>query len=763
MTKKTLYLTYILFMTLIASCQNNTPNQKQSVMTNYDQKVDSLLSLMTLKEKIGQMNQYNGFWDVTGPAPKGGNAEVKYSLLKSGMIGSMLNVTGVKNVKAVQKIAVEETRLGIPLIIGLDVIHGYKTLSPIPLAEAASWDMGAIKKSARIAATEASAAGVNWTFAPMVDVTRDPRWGRIMESGGEDPYLGSLIAAARVKGFQGDDLSAVNTLAACVKHFAGYGFVEAGREYNRVDMSLSRLHNTVLPPFKAAKEAGARTFMNAFNDLNGIPATGNEYLLRDILKGEWAFKGLVVSDWASIDQMIAHGYAKNLKSAASIALKAGVDMDMESSAYVNELENLVKEKKVSIDLIDDAVKRILKLKFELGLFDNPYKYCDEDREKQIVNSLELHRGVLEMAKKSIVLLKNDRHLLPLKKKGQTIAVIGSLANDKNSPLGSWRLSADNNTAVSVLEGLKKYKGNTLKYAKGVDVTVGKTEFIREVTINKTDRSGFKKAINTAKNADVVLIVLGENGFETGEGRSKSSINLSKLQQELLQKVYAVNKNTVLILMNGRPLTINWAAENIPTIVETWQLGTQTGNAIAQVVYGDYNPSGKLPVTFPKNVGQIPIYYNHLSTGRPLDPGDNQVWYSHYSDVSNEPLYPFGYGLSYTTFNYANLKQSSIDFDKNGAVTFTVEVTNTGKLAGEEVVQWYIHDLVGSLVRPVRELKGFDKISLKPNETRTVSFKVDKKTITYFTAHNKWEAEPGDFKLFVGGDSNAKLEANFSYK
>ncbi|MFK5889445.1 MAG: beta-glucosidase BglX [Flavobacteriaceae bacterium] len=763
MRKKTLYLTFILFMTLITSCQNNTPNQKQSVMTNYDQKVDSLLSLMTLKEKIGQMNQYNGFWDVTGPAPKEGNAEMKYSQLKTGMIGSMLNVAGVKNVRAVQKIAVEQTRLGIPLIIGLDVIHGYKTLSPIPLAEAASWDMEAIKKSARIAATEASAAGVNWTFAPMVDVTRDPRWGRIMESGGEDPYLGSLIAAARVKGFQGDDLSAVNTLAACVKHFAGYGFVEAGREYNRVDMSLSRLHNTVLPPFKAAKEAGARTFMNAFNDLNGIPATGNEYLLRDILKGEWAFKGLVVSDWASIDQMIAHGYAKNLKSATSIALKAGVDMDMESSAYVNELENLVKEKKVSIDLIDDAVKRILKLKFELGLFDNPYKYCDEDREKQIVNSPELHRGVLEMAKKSIVLLKNDRHLLPLKKKGQTIAVIGALANDKNSPLGSWRLSADNNTAVSVLEGLKKYIGNTLKYAKGVDVTVGKTEFIREVTINKTDRSGFKKAINTAKNADVVLIVLGENGFETGEGRSKSSINLSKLQQELLQKVYAVNKNTVLILMNGRPLAINWAAENIPTIVEAWQLGTQTGNAIAQVVYGDYNPSGKLPVTFPKNVGQIPIYYNHLSTGRPLDPGDNQVWYSHYSDVSNKPLYPFGYGLSYTTFNYANLKQSSADFDKNGAVTFTVEVTNTGKLAGEEVVQWYIHDLVGSLVRPVRELKGFNKISLKPNETKTVSFKVDKKTITYFTAHNKWEAETGDFKLFVGGDSNAKLETNFSYK
>jgi len=760
--KKVKIISFVIFGIIILSSCNlkNNDNKSETIIS---QRVDSVLNLMTLKEKIGQMNQYNGFWNVTGPAPKNGDAEKKYKQLKAGLVGSMLNVTGVKNVRALQKIAVNETRLGIPLIIGLDVIHGYKTLSPIPLAEAASWDMGAIKKSARIAATEASAAGVNWTFAPMVDVSRDPRWGRIMEGAGEDPYLGSQIAIARVKGFQGDDLSAVNTIAACAKHFAGYGFIEAGREYNRVDLSLSRLQNTVLPPFKAAKEAGARTFMNAFNDLNGVPATGNYYLLRDILKGEWGFKGLVVSDWASIEQMIAHGYAKNLKNATSIALNAGVDMDMESSAYVNELENLVKEKKVSIDLIDDAVKRILKLKFELGLFDNPYKYCDEDREKQIVNSPELHRGVLEMAKKSIVLLKNNRHLLPLKKKGQTIAVIGALANDKNSPLGSWRLSADNNTAVSVLEGLKKYTGNTLKYAKGVDVTKGKTEFIREVTINKTDRSGFKKAINTAKNADVVLIVLGENGFETGEGRSKSSIELTKLQQELLQKVYAVNKNTVLILMNGRPLAINWAAENIPTIVEAWQLGAQTGNAIAQVVYGDYNPSGKLPVTFPINEGQIPIYYSHFRTGRPLDPGDNQVWYSHYSDVSNEPLYPFGYGLSYTTFNYANLKQSSADFEGNGAVTFTIEVTNTGKVAGEEVVQWYIHDLVGSLVRPVRELKGFNKISLKPNETKTVSFKVDKKTITYFTAHNKWEAESGDFKLFVGGDSNAKLEANFSYK
>lgn len=751
-----------LFAITIMSCNIN---RKKEIKTNKTiaQRVDSVLALMTLKEKIGQMNQYNGFWNVTGPAPKNGDADKKYKQLKAGLVGSMLNVSGVKNVKAVQKIAVEETRLGIPLIIGLDVIHGFKTLSPIPLAESASWDMKAIKNSAHTAATEAAAAGINWTFAPMVDITRDPRWGRVMESAGEDPYLGSQIAIARVKGFQGDDLSAVNTIAACAKHFAGYGFVEAGREYNRVDLSLSRLQNTVLPPFKAANDAGVKTFMNAFNDLNGIPATANKNLLRDILKEQWHFKGFVVSDWASITQMIKHGYAKNDELATQYAIKAGVDMDMESSDYVNHLEKLVKQGKVSVNLIDDAVKRILTVKFELGLFDNPYKYCDEKREKTIVKSSQINKAVLDMAKKSIVLLKNEKKLLPLKKKDLKIAVIGALANDKDSPLGSWRLSADANSAVSVIEGLKKYKGNKINYAKGADVTVGRADFIHELKINNTDKSEFNRAIQIAKNADIVLIVLGENAFETGEGRSRTSIGLPGVQQDLLEKIYKANKNTVLILMNGRPLTINWAAKNIPAILETWQLGTQAGNAIAQVVYGDYNPSGKLPITFPKNVGQIPIYYNHLNTGRPDKPNDNQVWWSHYSDVSNAPLYPFGYGLSYTTFSYSNLRKSNESFNKNGEINFKVDVKNTGTRAGEEVVQWYLHDLFGSLVRPVRELKGFNKISLKPNETKTISFTVDKKTISYFTANKKWEAEPGDFKLFVGGNSNAKLSADFSYK
>jgi len=760
--KSKLFIAYLFLIAMLIGCTNS--NKTKIVNSNpISKKVDSLMSLMTLKEKIGQMNQYNGFWDVTGPSPKKGAAEKKYKQLKAGLVGSMLNVSGVKKVKELQKIAVEDTRLGIPLIIGLDVIHGYKTLSPIPLAESASWDMQAIKNSAHTAGTEAAAAGVNWTFAPMVDVSRDPRWGRVMEGAGEDPYLGSQIAIARVKGFQGNDLSATNTIAACAKHFAGYGFVEAGREYNHVDLSLNRLQNTVLPPFKAAKEAGVKTFMNAFNDVNGIPATANNYLLRTILKGEWGFKGFVVSDWASITQMIQHGYAKNDKLATQYAIKAGVDMDMESSDYVNYLEKLVKQGKVSVKLIDDAVKRILTVKYELGLFKNPYKYCDENREKQIVGSIKMNNAVLDMAKKSIVLLKNDQKILPLKKKGLHIAVIGALANDKDSPLGSWRVSADVNSAISVLEGLSKYKGNKISYAKGADVTIGRTDFIHELKINTTDKSGFNKAIQTAKKADVVLIVLGENAFETGEARSRTSLGLPGVQQQLLEKIYAVNKKTVLILMNGRPLTINWAAKNIPTILETWQLGTQAGNAIAQVVYGDYNPSGKLPITFPKNVGQIPIYYNHLNTGRPDKPEDNQVWWSHYSDVSNTPLYPFGYGLSYTSFSYSNLTQSNKSFDKNGKITFTVDVKNTGQRAGEEVVQWYLHDLFGSLVRPVRELKGFNKIALKPNETKTVSFTVTKKTITYFTANKKWEAEPGQFKLYVGGNSNAKLSADFSFK
>ncbi|MDB9888547.1 beta-glucosidase BglX, partial [Polaribacter sp.] len=677
--------------------------------------------------------------------------------LKKGYVGSMLNVRGAEAVKAVQKIAIEETRLGIPLIIGFDVIHGYKTLSPIPLAEAASWDLQAIKKSAQIAAKEAAAAGINWTFAPMVDISRDARWGRVMEGAGEDPYLGSKIAIARVKGFQGDDLSSSETIAACAKHWAGYGFAEAGREYNTVDVASSTLNNIIFPPFKAATDAGVRTFMNSFNQLNGIPATGNTFLQRNILKEKWGFTGFVVSDWASIIEMTTHGYAKDKKHAAEIAVTAGSDMDMESYAYVDELANLVKEGIVNEALINDAVRRILTVKFELGLFDDPYKYCNKKTEKEVIGSQEIQDAVLDIAKKSIVLLKNENSLLPLKKEGQKIALIGALASDKTSPLGNWRIAAEDNTAVSVLEGMQNYNGNKLSYSKGADLVMGKTIFTLELVINTTDKSEFPQAIQTAKDADVVVMVLGENGFHSGEGRSRTSLGLPGVQQELLEAVYMVNKNIVLVLNNGRPLTITWADTHIPAILETWQLGTQSGNAIAQVLYGDYNPSGKLPMTFPKSVGQIPIYYNHKSNGRPNSSPSGVVFWSHYIDESNKPLYPFGHGLSYTTFSYNNL--SVIKVSKE-SFKVSVIVKNTGNVKGKEVVQLYIRDLIGSITRPVKELKGFELISLEPNQEIKVSFNLTKDELGFFNDKGEFIIEPGDFKVFVGGSSETVLEANF---
>ena len=727
-----------------------------------DKKVAELLKKMTLDEKIGQLNQYSGFWDVTGPVPTEGNSVKKYQDLKAGLVGAMLNVKGVKNIYKLQKIAVEETRLGIPLLFGFDVIHGYKTISPIPLAEAASWDLQAIQESAEIAAEEAASAGINWTFAPMVDITRDARWGRVMEGAGEDPFLGSKIAVARIKGFQGD-LSSNKNIIACAKHFAGYGFIEAGKEYNTVDVSNETLHNIIFLPFKIAVDSGVRTFMNAFNQLNGIPATGNRLLQRDVLKGEWNFKGFVVSDWGSIKELVNHGYAKDSVQAAEIAINSGSDMDMESSVYVKFLHELVANGKVKETTIDEAVIRILKVKFELGLFDNPYKYCDEAYEKTTVGKPAFHDGVLDIARKSIVLLRNEANLLPLKKDGQKIALIGALASDKNSPLGNWRLAADDNTAISVLEGLQKYKGNQLTYAKGADVVTGETRFAKEVKVNTTDKSGFAEAIETAKAADVVVMVLGENGYQSGEGRSRTDIGLPGVQQELLEAVYAVNKNVVLVLHNGRPLAFPWAADNIPAIVEAWQLGTQSGNAIAQVLYGDYNPSGKLPMTFPRNVGQLPIYYNYKSTGRPAAEQDKDVvFWSHYSDEKNTPLYPFGYGLSYSKFEYSNLKLDKTSFSESGNIVVSVNLKNNSKVAGKEIVQWYIRDLVGSFARPIKELKGFEMVELKPFETKTIQFIINKKTIEFYTANSKWEAEDGEFKVFVGGNSETTIDGDFQY-
>ncbi len=736
-------ITLLLSTLLIVSCVNKS---EKEIFIN------DLLSQMTLDEKIGQMNQYNGFWDATGPMPEGEYQKNRYTHLKNGLVGSMLNVTGVNKVKALQKIAVEDTRLGIPLIFAFDVIHGYQTISPIPLAESSSWDLEAIEKSARIAATEASAAGLNWTFAPMVDISRDARWGRVMEGAGEDPFLGSLIAKARVKGFQGDDLSAVNTIAACAKHFASYGFAEAGRDYNTADTNEYTLFNTILPPFKAAVDAGVKTFMNSFNTVDEIPATGNIFLQRDILKGEWGFDGFVVSDWGSIGEMIPHGYARDGAHAAEIAANAGSDMDMESSLYIRKLDELVTSGKVDISLIDDAVKRILGVKYDLGLFDDPYKYCNEEREKNILGSKENQDAVLDIAKKSIVLLKNDDELLPLKKKNQTIALIGQLANDKNSAIGNWRGRGASNSAVSVLEGLNSYKENKVIYRKGVDLYYGETNFFTRVNINYKDRTGFNQAKLAAKSSDVVVMVLGEEGYQTGEGRSKTNLLLPGLQQELLKEVYKVNKNVVLVLVNGRPLNISWADENIPAIVEAWQLGSQAGNAIAQVLYGDYNPSGKLTMSFPRNVGQVPIYYNYKNTGRPST-SYKQVTTSAYSDVENSPLYPFGYGLSYTNFNYSDLTLSSEKMNNKQNIIASITLINSGKYKGKEVVQLYIRDLHGSLSRPLKELKGFEMVELEPGESKTIDFTIDNSLLKYYTANKKWESESGDFYVYIGGGSD----------
>jgi len=727
-------------------------------------KITDLLSKMTLDEKMGQLNQYASQWEMTGPAPKGKSQQKMFEMIKTGMVGSMLNVTGADATRKAQKLAVENSRLKIPMIFGYDVIHGYQTMFPIPLAEASSWEPELAGKSARIAAIEASAAGLQWTFAPMVDIARDARWGRFMESSGEDPYLGSLFAAARVKGFQGDDLSANNTIAACVKHFAAYGFIEAGRDYNTVDISESTLRNMVLPPFKAAADAGAATFMNAFNEIGGIPSTANSHLLRDILKGEWKFDGFVVSDWGSISELLVHGVAADKKDAAKLAITAGSDMDMEGNCYVPNLKQMVEEGTVDVKLVDDAVRRVLRIKYRLGLFDDPYKYCDENREKTLIYTKENLQVAREVAQRSIVLLKNKGHLLPLKKDGQIIVLIGELAADKDVPLGSWRAKAITGSAVSLLEGMQSAvaKPSNLSYAKGPVFVSGKSLFGAELEFNTTNKTGIAEAVKIAKSADVVVLALGENCFQTGEGRSQSDIRLKGLQEELLEAVYAVNKKVVVVLMNGRPLDISWMAENVPSVIEAWHLGSEAGNAIADVLFGDYNPSGKLPVSFPRTVGQVPIYYNHKNTGRP-NGGEGNVFWSHYTDAPNDALFPFGFGLSYTTFSYSDLKISLDAISKGEKLQVSVSVKNSGNVSGEEVVQLYIRDLVGSITRPVKELKGFEKISLQAGESKVVNFTIGENDLAFWGADNTFKAEPGDFNLWVGTNSAEGLETSFKLK
>jgi beta-glucosidase len=725
---------------------NSSFAQQATFDAELDKKVAVLLKKMTLEEKIGQMNQYNGFWESTGPAPKEGSAKLKYEHLRKGLVGAVLNVTGVDNVRRLQEIAVKESRLGIPMLFGSDVVHGYKTLFPIPLAESASWDLQAIEHSARIAAVEAAAVGINWTFAPMVDISRDARWGRVMEGAGEDPYLGSKIAFHRVKGFQGESLASPTSIAACAKHFAGYGFAESGKDYNTVDIGTYTLYNFVLPPFKAAADAGAATFMNSFNILNGIPSTANSFLQRDILKKRWNYKGFVVSDWGSGTEMMDHGFSKDLKDVAKVAANAGSDMDMESYAYITHLKSLVEEGQVNIQVIDEAVSRILRVKYQLGLFDNPYKYCDKQNEKTKLYHPDHLAAALDMAKKSIVLLKNQGGLLPLKKSQKNIAVIGPLAADKNSPLGNWRVGSDDFTAVSLTEALTR-SNIAYTYAKGVELVQGNTSFAAPVQVNSRDTTGFGQAIALAKKSEMVIMVLGEHGMQSGEGRSRASLGFPGLQQELLEAVYQVNKNIVLVLMNGRPLSITWADQHIPAIVEAWQLGTTSGTAIAQVLFGDYNPSGKLTMSFPRSVGQVPIYYNHYTTGRPGP--KSEVFWSHYNDESNQPLYPFGYGLSYTQFSYTDMQ---IEEEKNGRLVVKVKLTNTGSLSGEEVVQLYIRDKVASLVRPIKELKGFRKVLLAPGETKEILFEIGDEELGFYDSNGNFIIEPGEFELMVGGNS-----------
>ena len=764
MKKRVAIIGVLLSLGFLAFSTYEKPGFKKSDQDPRDieQKIDSVLALMTLDEKIGQMVQYNGSWDVTGPAT-GTDNEKKLENLKNGLVGSMLNVTSVEHTREAQKIVMENSRLKIPLIFGYDVIHGYQTMFPVPLGESASWDLELMEKTARVAGRETAAAGVHWTFAPMMDISRDARWGRIMEGAGEDPYLNSKIAVARIKGFQGNDLSDPKTIAACAKHFAGYGFAEGGRDYNTVNIGIYELNNTILPPFKAAAAAGVATFMNSFNEIDGVPATASTYLQRDLLKGKWHWDGFVVSDWGSITELIPHGVAKDKKAAAELAVKAGSDMDMEGGAYESSLKELVEEGKVAEKLIDDAVKRILRVKFRLGLFDDPYKYCDEAFEKSELYSEANQKVALEAGKKSIVLLKNENDILPIKNSIKNIAVIGPLANDKDSPLGNWRAHAVENSAVSVLEGIRNYapKGVKITYAEGAKLSTGDRSFLNPMTFNKDDKRGFAEAEKLAKQADLVVLVVGEDAFQTGEGRSQTNIGFAGVQDDLIETVQKANKNVVMVLMNGRPMDLSWSSKNIPAIVESWFLGSQHGNAVAEILFGKYNPSGKLPVSFPQNSGMEPLYYNQKSTGRPE--GGAQVTYSHYTDSPREALYPFGFGLSFTEFEYGDIELSADSFSEGEKIEASISVKNTGNMVGEETVQLYLHDLVGSITRPNLELKAFEKISLKPGERKVVNFIIDKEMITYFTINKKWEAEAGDFEVMIGGNSVDLKKANFEFK
>ena len=728
----------LLILLVVFVCLTATVSRSQSQRAvNVEQRINALLAKMTVAEKLGQLQQLDG--------EANGNFRPEHvDLVRKGLLGSTLNVRGAERTNQLQRIAVTESRLKIPLIFGFDVIHGYRTIFPIPLGEASSWDPAAVERAASIAASESRAAGVHWTFAPMVDIARDPRWGRIAEGSGEDPYLGSVMARARVLGFQGHDYSASDKVVATAKHWVAYGAAEAGRDYNTTDVSERSLREVYFPPFKAAVDAGVGTFMSAFNDLNGVPSSANPYTLTKVLRGEWKFDGFVVSDYTSVEELINHGVAANEKDAAREALNAGVDMEMVSRLYNKHAPELINEHQVSLQTVDEAVRRILRIKFRLGLFDKPY--TDEARERAAIFSNANVAAAREIAARSLVLLKNDKNVLPLAKTIRSIALIGPLADSQKDVLGSWTGDGVPGDAVTLLQGIKsKVPQAKINYVKGCDVDC-------------PDAVGLEEAISAARESDVAIIALGESADMSGEAASRSSLDVPGRQLELVKAIQASGKPVVVVLMNGRPLSINWIAENTPAILETWFAGSQAGNAIADVLFGDVNPGGKLPVTFPRTVGQVPIYYNHMNTGRPSDA--KKKYTSKYLDVPWTPLFPFGYGLSYTQFKITNLRLSAARIRPDGKVTVSVDVANVGARAGDEVVQLYIRDVAASVTRPVKELKGFRRVALRAGEKKRLEFTLEPKELGFYDRTMNFVVEPGEFKVMVGSNSEDLIEAKF---
>lgn len=730
--------------------------------------IDSLMSRMTLSEKIGQLN-LPGAGDITTGQAK--NSDIAGQIRK-GNVGGLFNIKGVEKIRDVQRIAVEESRLGIPLIFGMDVIHGYETTFPIPLGLAATWDMEAIERAARIAAVEASAAGICWTFSPMVDIARDPRWGRVSEGIGEDPFLGSAIARAFVYGYQGRDAEhfADDEIMGCVKHYALYGAAEAGRDYNTVDMSRQRMYNEYFPPYKAAVEAGVGSVMASFNEVDGVPATANRWLMTDVLRDQWGFGGFVVTDYTGIMEMTAHGIG-DLQEVSARALQAGIDMDMVSEGFLTTLEESLDSKRVNVEEIDRACRRILEAKYKLGLFEDPYRYCDPQRAKERIFTPEHCNEARRIAAESFVLLKNDNNLLPLRRQG-TIGVVGPLAASRENMPGTWSVATNLQIPQTLVEGLQQAVGKKARilYARGSNIVHDEelekncTMFGREIPRDgRSDREMLDEALRIAEQSDVVIAALGETSEMSGESSSLSQIGIPDAQQELLQALVATGKPIVLVLFTGRPLTLEWENEHVPSILNVWFAGTEAAPAICDVLFGDVNPSGKLPVTFPRNVGQIPLYYNHKNTGRPLLGDSFEKFRSNYLDVPNTPVYAFGHGLSYTQFSYGDVRLSAAEMTEQGSITATVRLTNTGKREGTEVVQLYIRDLVGSTTRPVQELKGFQRVTLKAGESRDVRFTIDASLLKFYNYDLEYVCEPGEFEVMIGGASDAVHKASFTLK